>query len=70
MKLNEIREKAKVLGIKVMATTKKADLVRQIQKAEGNFDCFGTAKDHCDQLDCCFREDCMPSIKLKRRRNS
>jgi len=70
MKMNEIREMAKALGIKVMATTKKADLIRQIQKAEGNFDCFGTAKGYCDQLDCCFREDCMPSIKLKRRRNS
>ena len=66
MKMNEIREKAKALGIKVMARTKKADVIRQIQKAEGNFDCFGTAKDYCDQLGCCFREDCLPSIKLKR----
>jgi len=70
MKINEIREKAKALGIKVMGTTKKADLIRQIQKAEGNFDCFGTAKDYCDQLDCCFREDCLPLIKPKRGRNS
>ena len=46
MKINEIREKAKALGTKVMVTTKKADLIRQIQKAEGNFDCFGTAKDY------------------------
>ena len=70
MKMNEIREKAKALGIKVMARTKKADVIRQIQKAEGNFDCFGTAKDYCDQLDCCFREDCLPSIKPKRGKNS
>ena len=70
MKMNEIREKAKAFGIKVMATTKKADLIRQIQKVEGNYDCFGTAKDNCDQLECCFREDCLPSIKLKRGGNS
>jgi len=70
MKMNEIKMKAKTLGVKVMATTKKADLIRQIQKAERNFDCFGAAKDYCDQLDCCFREDCLPLIKLKRRRSS
>ena len=70
MKMNKIRVKAKALGIKVMATTKKADLIQQIQRVEGNFDCYGTAKDYCDQLNCCFREDCLPSIKLKRGRNS
>ena len=49
MKINEIRGKAKALGIKVMATTKKADLIREIQRAEENFDCFGTATEYCDQ---------------------
>ena len=48
MKMNEIKMKAKALGIKVMATAKKGDLIRQIQKAEGNFDCFGRAEDYCD----------------------
>jgi hypothetical protein len=38
MKMNEIKMKAKALGIKVMATTRKADLIRKIQRAEGNFD--------------------------------
>ncbi|NWG04220.1 MAG: hypothetical protein HXY44_15310 [Syntrophaceae bacterium] len=64
MKLNEIKEKAKALRIKVMATAKKSDLIRQIQKAEGNFDCFGKAIDYCDQWSCCFREDCLPSPRL------
>jgi len=63
MKMNEIKKKAKALGIKVMATTKKADLIREIQKAEGNFDCFGTAEDSCEQWDCCFREDCLSSAR-------
>lgn len=61
MKMNEIKMKAKALGIKVMATTRKADLIRKIQRAEGNFDCFGTATEYCDQWDCCFREDCLPN---------
>ncbi len=63
MKMREIKEKAKALGIKTRAI-KKADLIRQIQRAGGNFDCFGTAKDYCDQWDCCFREDCLLPIKL------
>lgn len=62
MEMEEVRRKAKVLGIKT-AQMKKADLIRQIQKAEGNFDCFGTAEDYCDQWDCCFREDCLSSAK-------
>lgn len=58
MKMDEVRAKAKFLGIKT-SRMKKADLIRQIQRAEGNFDCFGTAKDYCDQLNCCFRENCL-----------
>lgn len=63
MKKNEIKMKAKALGIKVMATAKKSDLIRQIQKAEGNFDCFGKAEGYCDQWSCSFREDCLPSSR-------
>lgn len=37
----------------------KAELVRAVQRAEGNFDCFGTAVEgECDQEDCMWREDC------------
>jgi hypothetical protein len=63
MKMQEVRAKAKVLGLKNIFGLSKAELIRQIQRAEGNFDCFGTAKDFCDQLQCCFREDCLrPSV--------
>jgi hypothetical protein len=58
MKMNEVRAKAKALRIKIRGV-KKSDSVKQIQKREGNFDCFGTAKDYCDQWNCCFREDCL-----------
>ena len=58
MKIQEIRAKAKVLQLKNTFGLSKAELIRRIQKAEGNFDCFGTAKSYCDQFECCFREDC------------
>lgn len=57
MKMQEIRAKAKALGINSFGK-KKAELIREIQRAEGNFDCFGTAQGYCDQQDCCFRSLC------------
>ncbi len=60
MDLKEIKEKARELGVKPKLGIKKEDLVRSIQTAEGNFPCFGTAKDYCDQLGCCFRDNCLP----------
>lgn len=63
MKMQEIREKAKSLGLKNTFGLSKAELIKRIQRAEGNFDCFGTAKDYCDQVKCCFRDDCFHSAK-------
>ncbi|MFQ6136500.1 MAG: SAP domain-containing protein [Candidatus Hydrothermarchaeales archaeon] len=57
MKIADVRRKAMDLGLKT-GRTSKADLIRAIQRAEGNFPCFGTATDYCDQERCCFREDC------------
>ena len=59
MELKELKEKAKILGIKPKKGLKKTDFIRSIQIAEGNFPCFGTAKDYCDQLNCYFRKDCL-----------
>ena len=58
MKMTEVRKRAKALGVKT-GGRKKADVIRDIQKAEGNIPCFGTAKGHCDQTACCWREDCL-----------
>ncbi len=63
MKMQEVREKAKVLGLKNTFGLSKSELIRRVQKAEGNFDCFGTAKDYCDQFQCCFRDDCFRFVK-------
>jgi hypothetical protein len=57
--MQEVREIAKVFGIKTAKLT-KANIIKQIQRTEGNFDCFGTAvNQQCDQLGCLWRDDCL-----------
>ena len=34
-------------------------LIRSIQRAEGNPDCFRKAEGNCDQLDCAWRKYCL-----------
>ena len=60
MRMDEVRKKAKELGLKT-ARMKKEDLIRAVQVAEGNFPCFGTAAGFCDQALCCWIEDCLGS---------
>ena len=67
MKIQEIRAKAKALRLKNIYGLSKAELIRRIQKAEGSFDCFGTAKGYCDQLQCCFRQDCLRPLETGRK---
>ena len=43
-------------------------LIRSMQRAEGQADCFGTAEWHCDHIDCAWRKYCLkdtlePSIE-------
>ncbi|HIJ78477.1 MAG: Rho termination factor N-terminal domain-containing protein [Desulfobulbaceae bacterium] len=59
MNMVAVKAKAKEMGIQT-AKMRKAELIRAIQQAEGHFPCFETAKDYCDQMDCCWREDCLP----------
>lgn len=63
MQMQEIRNMAKLLGLKTSRLS-KVDLVRQIQIAEGNFECFATAIDgDCDRDDCSWRDDCFTAAK-------
>jgi hypothetical protein len=59
MRLSDIEKKARNLGIKDTWKLSKKDLIKSIQRKEGNFDCFGTAKSYCDQLSCAWRVDCL-----------
>lgn len=58
MQLSEVRKKAKALGLNP-GNMQKIELIRAIQTKEGNFPCFATATDYCDQSGCCFKEDCL-----------
>jgi hypothetical protein len=59
MKLDEIKKIAARSGIK-SGTMKKMEIIRAIQRAENNFDCYGTARiESCNELDCLWRTDCL-----------
>jgi len=56
--MKEIRKMARQLGVN-STRMRKGDLIRTIQLAEGNYDCYGTAtEEECDQEECLWREDC------------
>lgn len=58
MQIQHIRKVARTFGIQT-GKLDKLTLIRSIQRAEGNFDCFATAAGGvCDQTDCIWREDC------------
>ena len=59
MRLSDIEKRAKSLGVKDTWKYTRKDLVRIIQKAEGNAPCFATAQGSCMQLGCCWRDDCL-----------
>lgn len=59
MKLSQIEKRARGLGIKDTWKYSKKELIKAIQRQEGNFDCFGTAINFCDQMSCLWREDCL-----------
>ena len=59
MTLKQIKEIAKQKNIKV-GNMKKENIIRAIQRAEGNFVCFGTAAAGiCVQMTCSWRDDCL-----------
>ena len=39
------------------------ELIRSIQRAEGNPDCFRRAQDYCDQLGCAWRPYCLEKLQ-------
>ena len=59
MNLKDIKGIAQKHGVKA-GKMKKEEIIRAIQRAEGNFDCFGTdVSSNCLQSDCLWREDCL-----------
>ncbi|MFA5275473.1 MAG: SAP domain-containing protein [Candidatus Omnitrophota bacterium] len=59
MRLLEIEKKARDLGISDTWKYSKQDLIKLIQKKEGNLECFSTkTRSKCGQHICCWRVDC------------
>lgn len=64
MNLKELREMTKIYGIKA-SKMKKDELIKALQRAEGNFDCFGSAlSGDCSQEDCLWRSDCIEKTQV------
>ena len=57
MKVTEIRNKARGLGVKNYSRLNKADLIKAIQVAEGNSPCYQQIYD-CRIDDCLWRGEC------------
>lgn len=58
MNMHEIRAIAKDHKINASGMA-KLDIIRLLQREEGNFDCYATAYEGvCDQVDCAWRKDC------------
>jgi hypothetical protein len=62
MKIQDIRKIAKKMNIKV-GKLNKIELIRAIQKAEGNYDCFATPYvSECNQMNCLWCVDCIKAV--------
>jgi len=58
MKVCEIKDKAKQLGVKVSKKS-KVELIQAVQVAENNTPCFGKSNGQCWRSECCFISDCL-----------
>jgi hypothetical protein len=64
MEFRKILKMARDFQIKT-AGMKKTDIIRAIQKAENNIDCYGTARiATCGENGCLWRGDCMSLSSL------
>jgi hypothetical protein len=60
MNMTEIRERAATVGVGSVSKLRKADLIREIQRTEGNNPCYGIDWRHsCAEIFCCWRDDCL-----------
>ena len=61
MEFNTIKKIAKGMGIK-SNNMKKVEVIRAIQRAENNIDCYGTPRvNNCHENACLWRTDCLAS---------
>ena len=59
MNFNEVRKMAKDLGVETARMT-KADVIRAIQRAENNIDCYATGRvNDCYENLCLWKNECL-----------
>lgn len=59
MNIKEIKAMAKKKGVKT-GKMQKAEIIRAIQKAENNLDCYGTDRvQNCNEQKCLWLADCV-----------
>ena len=63
MTLQQIRQKAKTMGVKNITRHKKDSLIKAIQEQEGNSPCFRGIED-CWEERCLWREECQADGRL------
>lgn len=62
MQMKKIKEIAKKNGV-TSGTMSRTELIRAIQRAEGNSDCFATMHvNDCNQMNCLWRVDCKAEV--------
>jgi hypothetical protein len=62
MQMKKIKEIAKNKGV-APGKMGRIDLIRAIQRAEGNSDCFATMHvNDCNQMNCLWRVDCKAEV--------
>lgn len=64
MEMKNIKEIARQMKIKTKKMD-KTELIRAIQKAEGNIPCYATQGHECDQMSCLWREDCISALSSR-----
>ncbi len=63
MKMQEIKSMAMSMGIMPMKGMDKTEMIRAIQRAEGNPECFATMDPAmCSQMNCLWRKDCIVAV--------
>ena len=63
MKAEEIRSIARSYQIGTKGLS-KTNMIREIQRHEGNFACYASASSgDCDQSNCLWRKDCLAESK-------
>jgi hypothetical protein len=59
MHIKKIRKIAKAKGV-AAGNMEKPELIRSIQRAEGNPECYGSSgRTGCPEMNCLWKEDCL-----------